>query len=209
MNFTALFRILLLVLVAGSEWTPASGQVWTHAASGIGFPMEIESRFTRTRIETNGNVLKVIYRFPTGHPVTVTVWPAPPTACGPTQRDGDRTSAATPAFQQAFEQLKSIDRSGRVVSESRFQVALHKQGPIGLKATVKGHAANHEVLLVERNGYFVSFTMDYAEADWLRYTRTYPDVANFLHWPAPRKPAGVKRAGANPATLDRFEGQNR
>lgn len=76
-----------------------------------------------------------------------------------------------------------------MVSKSRFQAAPHKQGPIGLKATVKSSAANHEVLLVQRNGYFVSFTMDYAEADWLRYARTYPDIAHFLHWPAQGKPA--------------------
>jgi len=80
------------------------------------------------------------------------------------------------------------DDSARVVSQTRFHAALHKKGPVGMKATIQAKE-NHDILLCERNGYFVSFTLTYPKSQWLRYGLTYTDVAHFLGWP-PLKVAG-------------------
>jgi len=165
----------------------------THPASGISFPAKIEQRFTRGYIDQSqlsGKKLRVAYSYYDGIQVTVNVYPAPAGAKGPSAVDGGPSTDASPAFLKEFQKVKNDAVNGGdsadVVSQSRFHAALHKNGPIGMKATLqtKKNKENHDVLLCERNGYFVSFSVSYPSAAWLQYGLTYTDVGHFIGWPA-------------------------
>jgi hypothetical protein len=165
----------------------------THPASGIGFPAKIEQRFTRGYIDQSqlsGRKIRVAYSYYDGIQVTVNVYPAPTGAKGPSVVDGGPSSDASPAFLKEFQKVKNDAVNGGdsadVVSQSRFQAAVHMNGPIGMKATLqtKKNKENHDVLLCERNGYFVSFSVNYPSAAWLQYGLTYTDVGHFIGWPA-------------------------
>ncbi len=165
----------------------------THPASGITFPARIEQRFTRGYVDQStlsGNKVRVVYSYWGGVEVIVNVYPAPSGAKGPTVLDGGPSTEATPAFLKEFEKVKNDivdgDESAKVVSMSRFHAAIHKKGPIGMKATLqtKSNKQNHDVLLCERNGYFVSFGVSYPSSQYLTYGLTYTDVGHFLGWPA-------------------------
>ncbi|MEI6390736.1 MAG: hypothetical protein WCT12_06485 [Verrucomicrobiota bacterium] len=166
-----------------------------HASSGITFPLKIEQRFARGYLDPSvmsEKSVKVEYLYGDGTRVIVRVRPAPADAKGPRVLQGDSHSDATPSFMKEFESLKAKftdpDDSARVVSQTRFHAALHKKGPVGMKATIQAKE-NHDILLCERNGYFVSFTLTYPKSQWLKYGLTYTDVAHFLGWP-PLKVAG-------------------
>ncbi len=168
----------------------AMGADITHIPSGIRFPEQIEQHFTRGHIdpaELSSQSITLNYLYADGTRVVVKVYPAPADAKGPTILDGGSKTGATPSFMKEFASLKTIltggDTSFHVVSENRFQAAPHKKGPIGMTATLHSKQINHDVLLCERNGFFVSFTVTYPASRWITYSTTYTDVAHFLGWP--------------------------
>ena len=172
-----------------------------HARSGMTFPPKIEQRFTRGYVDPSvmaEKTVKVDYLYGDGTRVVVNVYPAPADAKGPKVLDGETQSDATPSFMKEFEVLKAKltapNAKGNVVSQGWFRTAPQQKGPVGMKATIQAKG-NHEVLLCERNGYFVSFTVKYPEAEWLSYGLTYTDVAHFIGWP-PLKATSSDSAGS-------------
>ena len=161
-----------------------------HQASGIRLPASIEGRFIRQEPKESGKSCSVVYASKSGHDVLVHIYPAKHGAHGPSKLDGDEKSAASPAFTDELDRLLGLHGEGlkdaTVVSRMRFQ-ALAKNGPFGMKATVRGKVEgkteNRELLLFERNGWFVSITTRYPAEDWLKTGQTYADVAHFLGWP--------------------------
>lgn len=161
-----------------------------HQASGMKFPANIEGKLLRQELKESGRTFSAVYATKAGHDVVVRVYPAKGGSHGPSKLDGDEKSGASPAFTEELDRL--INRQGEglkdatVVSRMRFQ-ALAKNGPIGMKATVRGKAdgktENRELLLFERNGWFVSISTRYPAEDWLKTGQTYTDVAHFLGWP--------------------------
>lgn len=141
--------------------------------------------------------ITVEYFYGDGTRVIVRAYPAPADARGPKTLESDSRNDATLSFMREFESLKAKftadDDSARVVSQTRFHAALHKKGPVGMKATIQAKE-NHDVLLCERNGYFVSFIVTYPKTQWMKYGLTYTDVAHFLAWP-PLKSAVPEKAG--------------
>ena len=163
-----------------------------HQASGIRLPSNIEGRFQRQALKEAGESCTTAYATRTGHEVQVHIYRAKPGASGPSKLDGDERSDASPAFKDELESLLREQSEGikdaTVVSRMRFQ-ALAKNGPIGMKATVRGKVEgkteNRELLLFERNGWFVAITTRYPAEDWLKTGQTYTDVAHFIGWPIP------------------------
>jgi hypothetical protein len=161
-----------------------------HSPSGIKFPAQIEQRFTRGQVDStklSSKRISLDYLYADGMRVVLKVYPAPVDARGPTILEGGSRTGATPSFIKDFESLKAAltggDTTFQVVSENRFQAAPQKKGPIGMKATLRGKKINHDLLLCERNGFCVSFTISYPPAQWIKYSRTYTDVAHFILWP--------------------------
>ena len=113
--------------------------------------------------------------------------PAPADAKGPRTLDGGARTDPSAAFMKEFDHAKTSliaeDNTARVVDQMRFHAALHKRGPIGMKATLTGKTMNQGLLLCERNGYFVRFTVTYAKDRYLQIGMTYTDLANFILWP--------------------------
>lgn len=166
-----------------------------HQASGIKFPANIEGRFQRQALKEAGESCATTYATRTGHEVQVGIYRAKPGASGPSKLDGDERSDASPAFKDELDRLLREQGEGlkdaTVVSRMRFQV-LVKNGPVGMKATVRGKAdgkaQNRELLLFERVGFFVTITTRYPAEDWLKAGQIYTDVAHFLGWPVPANP---------------------
>ena len=162
-----------------------------HQASGIKFPANIEGKLLRQELKESGKTCSTAYATKAGHEISVRVYPAKGGSHGPSKLDGDERSGASPAFTEELDRLLSLHGEGlkdaTVVSRMRFQ-ALAKNGPVGMKATVRGKAdgktENRELLLFERNGWFVSITTRYPAEDWLKTGQTYTDVAHFLGWPS-------------------------
>lgn len=163
-----------------------------HQASGMKFPANIEAKLLRQELKESGRTCSVVYATKAGHDVLVSVYPAKSGSHGPSKLDGDERSGASLAFTEELDRLLSLHGEGlkdaTVVSRMRFQ-ALAKNGPFGMKATVRGKVEgkteNRELLLFERNGWFVSITTRYPAEDWLKTGQTYTDVAHFLGWPVP------------------------
>lgn len=161
-----------------------------HQASGIRLPPNIEGKLLRQALKEAGESCTTAYATRTGHEVQVRIYRAKPGASGPSKLDGDGRSDASPAFKEEFDRLIREQGEGlkdaTVVSRMRFQ-ALAKNGPIGMKATVRGKVEgkteNRELLLFERNGFFVTITTRYPAEDWLKSGQTYTDVAHFIGWP--------------------------
>lgn len=161
-----------------------------HQASGIKFPANIEGKLLRQELKESGRSCSVVYSTKAGHEVLVHVSSAKHDAHGPSKLDGDERSGASSAFTEELDRQLSLHGEGlkdaMVVSRMRFQ-ALAKNGPVGIKAAVRGKlegkAENRELLLFERNGWFVSITTRYPAEDWLKTGQTYTDVAHFLGWP--------------------------
>ena len=176
--------------------TGAAAAEVVHTASGLGFPANIEGRFTRGEIEEDGKRCSVTYAGKGGSAVNVGVHPAQKGATGPTRLDGDEHSAASAAFTAEVNKRVGLLAEGlkeaTVVSQLRFQ-ARPSNGPIGIKTTVRGKlegkTTNREFLLFERNGFFVCVTTSYASEDWLKVGLIYTDVAHFLGWPQSQQSA--------------------
>lgn len=163
-----------------------------HQASGIRLPANIEGRFQRQALKETGESCTTAYATRTGHEVQVRIYRAKQGASGPSKLDGDGRSDASPVFKDELDRLLREQGEGlkdaALASRMRFQ-ALAKNGPVGMKATVRGKvegkAENRELLLFERNGWFIAITTRYPAEDWLKTGQTYTDVAHFLGWPAP------------------------
>lgn len=161
-----------------------------HQASGIRLPSNIEGRFQRQALKEAGESCATAYATRTGHEVQVHIYRAKPAASGPSKLDGDERSDASPAFKKEFDRLIHEQSEGikdaALASRMRVQ-ALAKNGPVGMKATVRGKVEgkvqNRELLLFERNGWFITITTRYPAEDWLKTGQTYTDVAHFLGWP--------------------------
>mgnify|MGYP006272084105 CR=1 FL=1 len=97
-----------------------------------------------------------------------------------------------PAFERELERSRTELLNGttglRQVSQMRFHAALHRRGPIGIKEThvakVNGREVYHALLLCERNGYFIRFTVTYPKELQQQIGLTYTDVAHFVGWPS-------------------------
>lgn len=166
-----------------------------HQASGMKFPANIEGKLFRQELKEAGRTCSVVYATKAGHDVWVRVYPANGGSHGPSKLDGDERSGASSAFTEELDGLINRQSEGlkdaTVVSRMRFQ-ALAKNGPVGMRATVRGKpdgkAQNRELLLFERNGFFVTVTTRYPAEDWLKTGQTYTDVAHFIGWPATANP---------------------
>jgi len=162
-----------------------------HQASGIKFPANVEGRFQRQALKETGESCTTTYATQAGQVVQVRIYRAKRGASGPSKRDGDERSDASPAFKSELDRLLHEQSEGlrdaTVVSQMRFQ-ALAKNGPVGMKATVRGKVdgkpQNRELLLFERNGFFVTITARYPAEEWLKTGQTYTDVAHFIGWPS-------------------------
>lgn len=175
------------VLCCSSE---AAGSV--HQASGIRLPANIEGRLLRQELKESAKSYSVVYTTKAGHEVLVHVYPSKHGAHGPSRLDGDEKSGASPAFTEELDRLISHQSEGlkdaTVVSRRRFQ-ALAKNGPVGIKPTVRGKLEgkieSREFLLFERNDCFVSITTRYLAEDWLKTGQTFTDAP--ISW-AGRRP---------------------
>ena len=162
-----------------------------HQASGFRLPANIEGRFQRQALKETGESCTTAYATRAGQAIQVRIYRAKPGASGPSQRDGDERSDASPVFMEEFARLIREHgedfKDAALASRMRFQ-SLAKNGPVGIKATVRGKvegkAENRELLLFERNGWFIAITTRYPAEDWLKTGQTYTDVAHFLGWPA-------------------------
>ena len=175
------FTVLSLTSVAAD---------FVHSASGLKFPASIEGRFQRVDVTEDGKRCSMTYAGRSGFAVAVVVHPAQPGVSGPTKLDGDDRSAASASFLNALNKRVGLLGEGlkgaEVVSQQRFQ-AKPSVGPVGMKTTVRGklegRTTNRELLLFERNGYFVEITTSCAGEDWLKTGLIYTDVAHFIGWP--------------------------
>ena len=186
--------LLAILLTSTLPLAAAELPALVHEASGIQFPQRIEQRFERGLIRKSEKQPKKVevdysYRDGSGVNVTVSIYPAPADAKGPKTLDGDARSDATAAFMKEFDRSKSLlaedDTKARVVDQMRFHAAIHKNGPVGMKATQVSQSTIKSILLCERNGFFVKFTTTaYPRDQQLKYGFTYHDVAAFIIWPA-------------------------
>ena len=195
MNLEKIHTVPLLaaymVVLLGHSLEAAEG---VHQASGIRFPTNIEGRFLRQEVKESGTTCSTVYANKAGHEILVRVYPAQHGALGPSKLDGDRRSDPSTPFTKELDRLISLQSEGlqevAVVSRMRFQALLNK-GPVGMKSTVRGKVEgrmqHRELLLFERNGFFVGITTRYPAEDWLKTGLTYTDVAHFLGWPAAQK----------------------
>ena len=182
---------MLAMLAGGSVvWSAPAGL--THEASGLRFPDSIEGKWQRQAQSLSGKSAAVEYRSRNGWQVNITVKPAASGAHGPSKLDGDASSDATPAFRQELESSVQTLSNGltnsKTVSSQRFRVAPQQKGVIGMKVVLNGRLndqpTNREVLLLERNGFFVAFTVEYPEKQWSGAGLAYTDVAHFVGWPS-------------------------
>lgn len=179
----------MLLLSAGGTLVYGAPASLLHEASGMRFPDTIEGKWQRASQSLAGKTASVEYRSRNGWQVNILVKPAGEGAHGPSKQDGDASSDATPAFRQELEARITMMSKGlvnpKLVSSQRFRVAPQQKGPLGIKAVLKGtlndQPANREVLLLERNGFFVAFTVEYPEKQWLGMA--YMDIAHFVGWP--------------------------
>lgn len=166
-----------------------------HQASGIRLPSNIEGRLQRQGLKETGESCTTAYATRTGHEVQVRIYRAKPGVSGPSKLDGDERTDASPAFKGELDRLLHEQGEGlkdaTIVSRMRFQ-ALAKNGPVGMKTTVRGKVdgkiENRDLLLFERNGFLVTITTRYPAEDWLKTGQTYTDVAHFIGWPATANP---------------------
>ena len=187
-----IFIWTMLAMLAGGSLVSGAPAAWTHEASGLRFPDSIEGKWQRYSQSLSGKTATVEYRSRNGWLVNITVKPATNGAHGPSKLDGDSSSDATTAFRQELESSVQTLRNGlanpRTVSSQRFRVAPQQKGVIGIKVVVNGRLndqpTSREVLLVERNGYFVAFTVEYPEKQWSGAGLAYTDVAHFVGWPS-------------------------
>lgn len=188
---------LLAALMAAAFGFVASAADFLHESSGIRFPASIEGRFLRGSVKDDGKQCTVTYSTRSGSEVTVHVQSTKQGAKGPSKLDGDEHSDASPLFKEEMArnvQDSTVGLAGAsVFSKMRFHAGAQtgppaQRGPIGMKATVRGKLdgklQNRELLLCERNGFFVRFTTSYAAENWLKVGLIYTDVAHFLRWPA-------------------------
>lgn len=180
--------VLLWPLFAGFN---AQAGDFVHVPSGITFPGKTERRFTLGPIEDGAATKETVsfyYLFPDGHRVIVKVHPAPKDARGPTKLDGDSRSDASPAFMKEFEALKNevLKKSDSIAitGQMRFQAAPQRGGVLGMKVKLVGPVEITDMLLFERNGYFVKISATSPKEDNIYYGLTYTDVAHFINWPA-------------------------
>lgn len=181
----------MLAILAGRIIVYGAPAGVTHEASGLRFPDSIEGKWQRQTHSLSGKSATVEYLSRNGWRVNITVNPATEGAHGPTKQDGDASSDATPAFRKELEARVQTLSQGlanvKMVSSQRFRVAPQQKGPIGMKVVVNGRLndqpTSREVLLLERNGFFVAFTVEYPEKQWSGAGLTYTDVAHFVGWP--------------------------
>ena len=181
----------MLAMLAGGFIVCAAPAGLTHEASGLRFPDSIEGKWQRYSQSLSGRTATVEYRSRNGWQVNVTVKPAPDGAHGPSKLDGDASSDATPAFRRELEAnvqaLSNGLTNSKTVSSQRFRAAPQQKGVIGMKVVVNGRLndqpTSREVLLLERNGFFVAFTVEYPEKQWSGAGLAYTDVAHFVGWP--------------------------
>ena len=186
----------MLAAGAGAQVVCAAPAAWVHEASGLRFPNSIEGKWQRKQQTSSGKTAAVEYQYRAGWRVNIIVKPAPGDAHGPTKQDGGPSSDASASF------LKELDAQVRALGEGfkamavacsmRFRIAPQQSGPIGMKVVVTGQlnnvATSREVLLAERNGCFVTFTVEYPQQQSSGAELAYTDVAHFLGWPLPTKP---------------------
>lgn len=181
----------MLAMLAGGSLVSGAPAGLTHEASGLRFPDSVEGKWQRHSQSLAGKTAAVEYRSRVGWQVNITVKPATNGAHGPTKLDGNSSSEATPAFRQELESSVQTLSNGltnsKTVSSQRFRVAPQQKGVIGMKVVVNGRLndqpTNREVLLLERNGFFVAFTVEYPEKQWSGAGVAYTDVAHFVGWP--------------------------
>lgn len=182
----------MLAVLAGGLTVYGAPAGLTHEASGLRFPDSIEGKWQRHSQSLSGKNATVEYRSRAGWQVNITVKPAAEGARGPSKLDGDSSSDATPVFRQELEasvqNLSNGLANARTVSSQRFRVAPQQKGLVGMKVVVNGRLndqpTNREVLLLERNGFFVAFTVEYPEKQWSGAGLAYTDVAHFVGWPS-------------------------
>jgi|GEM_PF-2189076 len=186
----------MLVAWTGTRMVCAAPAGWVHEASGLRFPDSIEGKWQRKEQTTSVKTAALEYQSRTGWRVDVSVKPAPTDAHGPTKQDGDSSSDATASFRKELDaQVQLLGeglKAAKVVSSMRFKIAPQQSGPIGMKVVVTGQFNNvamcREVLLAERSGWFVTFSVEYPQRQSSGAGLAYTDVAHLVGWPAPMKP---------------------
>jgi hypothetical protein len=185
----------MLVAWTGSQVVCAAPAAWVHEASGLRFPDSIEGKWQRKQQTSSGKTAAVEYQSRAGWRVSILVKPAPGDAHGPTKQDGGPSSDASASFRKELDaQVRALGegfKATAVVSSMRFRIAPQQSGPIGTKVVVTGQLNNvatcREVLLAERNGCFVTFTVEYPQQQSSGAGLAYTDVAHFVTWPSSTK----------------------
>ena len=173
---------------AGAQMVCAAPAAWAHEASGLRFPDSIEGKWQRKQQTSSGKTAAVEYQSRAGWRVNILVKPASSDTHGPTKQDGGPSSAASASFRMELDaQVRALGegfKAAAVVSSMRFKIAPQQSGPIGMKIVVTGQLNNvatcREVLLAERNGCFVTFTVEYPQQQSSGAGLAYTDVAHFL-----------------------------
>ena len=186
----------MLAAGAGAQMVCAAPAAWVHEASGLRFADSIEGKWQRKQQTSSGKTAAVEYQSRAGWRVSILVKPAPGDAHGPTKQDGGPSSDASASFREELAaQVRALSeglKASAVVSSMRFKIAPQQSGPIGMKIVVTGQLNNvatcREVLMAERNGCFVTFTVEYPQQQSSGAGLAYTDVAHFLGWPLPTKP---------------------
>lgn len=182
----------MLVAWTGSQVVCAATAAWVHEAIGLRFPDSIEGKWQRKQQTSSGKTAAVEYQSRAGWRVSILVKPAPGDTHGPTKQDGGSGSDASPSFRKELDaQVRTLGegfKAAVVASSMRFRIAPQQSGPIGMKVVVTGQLNNvamcREVLLAERNGSFVTFTVEYPLHQSSGAGLAYTDVAHFLGWPS-------------------------
>jgi len=90
-----------------------------------------------------------------------------------------------------FENLKNEvlkkDDSIAITGQMRFRAAPQRGGVLGMKVSLRGPGATTDLLLFERNGFFVKISATSPSKSNLYYGLTYTDVAHFIKWPRTTK----------------------
>jgi hypothetical protein len=187
----------MLAAGAGAQVVCAAPAAWVHEASGLRFPDSIEGKWQRKQQTSSGKTAAVEYQSRAGWRVNILVKPAPSDAHGPTKQDGGPSSDASASFHKELDaQARALSegfKTSAVASSMRFKIAPQQSGPIGMKVVVTGQLNNvatcREVLLAERNGSFVTLTVEYPLHQSSGAGLAYTDVAHFVTWPSSTKAA--------------------
>ena len=185
-------RFFISTMLVAAQLVCAAPAAWVHEASGLRFPDSIEGKWQRKQQTSSGKTAAVEYQSRAGWRVNILVKPAPSDAHGPTKQDGGPSSDASASFREELDaQVRALSeglKASAVASSMRFKIAPQQSGPIGMKVVVTGQLNNvatcREVLMAERNGSFVTFTVEYPLHQSSGAGLAYTDVAHFLQWPS-------------------------